>query len=84
MIVADEELVETQEPAIGRDRLGHRRDRIVAFHLAPFQLLAEGEDPRMHVGDEAVEMQPPLMRELGLFEKQVHSMVLPRPTEPQM
>ena len=55
-----------------RDGSRDRRDRIVAFDLAAFQLLPVDVHALMHVRHEFVEMRAPLARDRARLEEQIH------------
>ena len=66
--VVDLELVEAQQRRFGGDRIGQRRDRVLALRVGPLP----GMNAAVRVLHEAVEMNAPLALDLGRGEKQVH------------
>ncbi len=69
--VGDRELIEAQERRLVGKLIGDGADRVVALHLATLERLPVGVDALVGVGEEAVEVHPPLRTRRGLVE-QVH------------
>ena len=82
--VRDREFVEAQQRRFLDQVFGDGGDRIVALDLVRLLFLAPGENALVDVGHEGVEMDAALQFDLDESKNRSISMVLPRPTDPQM